>query len=109
MRAQSPLSFGGFGALTRHLGRLTGAVHEALQAGAVDAASLSLIHGYNPGLSSSWMLQQAMSVRAADAPPPSTLINKMLGERLAWCALPQCARGLLLNVRQEQAVCAAPG
>ena len=29
---QSPLSFGGFGALTRHLGRLTASVHEALQA-----------------------------------------------------------------------------
>lgn len=28
---QSPLSFGGFGALTRHLGRLRGAITEALQ------------------------------------------------------------------------------
>lgn len=28
---QSPLSFGGFGALTRHLGRLTSAITEALQ------------------------------------------------------------------------------
>ena len=28
---QSPLSFGGFGAMTRHLRRLTGAVTEAVQ------------------------------------------------------------------------------
>lgn len=28
---QSPLSFGGFGALTRHMGRLRGAITEALQ------------------------------------------------------------------------------
>jgi hypothetical protein len=28
---QSPLSFGGFGALTRHLGRLRGAIGDALQ------------------------------------------------------------------------------
>jgi hypothetical protein len=28
---QSPLSFGGFGALTRHLARLTGAIQEAVE------------------------------------------------------------------------------
>lgn len=28
---QSPLSFGGFGAMTRHLSRLTASVHEALE------------------------------------------------------------------------------
>lgn len=28
---QSPLSFGGFGAMTRHLGRLTDSISEALQ------------------------------------------------------------------------------
>ena len=33
---QSPLSFGGFGALTRHLSRLTAAVKEALEADMVD-------------------------------------------------------------------------
>ena len=29
---QSPLSFGGFGALSRHLGRLAGAIKEAVEA-----------------------------------------------------------------------------
>lgn len=33
---QSPLSFGGFGALTRHLPRLTAAVAEAVRADALD-------------------------------------------------------------------------
>ena len=74
---QSPLSFGGFGALTRHLGRLTAAVSEALSADCLDRESLSLVHAYNPGLSSAWMLQRAMSVRPGDSPPPN-LINRML-------------------------------
>ena len=50
-------SFGGFGALTRHLGRLTAAVGEALEADMLGARSLALINGYNPGLSGAWMLQ----------------------------------------------------
>lgn len=74
---QSPLSFGGFGALTRHLARLTNAFAEALDADALDAASLGLIHAYNPGLASSWMMQKAMSVRQGDSPDPQ-LINRML-------------------------------
>jgi len=75
---QSPLSFGGFGALTRHLGRLTRALAEALAADALDAQALGAVHAYNPGLSSAWMLQKAMSVRQGDRPPPD-LINRMLG------------------------------
>ena len=37
---QSPLSFGGFGAMTRHLARLTTSVHEALQVPSSAAAAL---------------------------------------------------------------------
>ncbi len=84
--AQSPLSFGGFGALTRHLRRLTTAVVEAVEADALDAASLAAVHAYNPGLSSSWMLQRAMSVRQGDT-PPTDLINRMLGARFMTRAL----------------------
>ncbi len=50
---------------------------EALDADALDAASLGLIHAYNPGLASSWMMQKAMSVRQGDRPDPQ-LINRML-------------------------------
>ncbi|GIL77743.1 hypothetical protein Vretimale_6651 [Volvox reticuliferus] len=74
---QSPLSFGGFGALTRHLARLTTALAEAVEADALDRDSLGLVHAYSPGLSSSWMMQKAMSVRKGEQPPPD-LINRML-------------------------------
>ncbi len=40
---QSPLSFGGFGALTRHLGRLRSAITEALEAEALDKDSLAQV------------------------------------------------------------------
>lgn len=54
---QSPLSFGGFGALTRHLARLTAALTDALSTDALSARDLGLINSYNPGLRSAWMLQ----------------------------------------------------
>ena len=41
---QSPLSFGGFGALTRHLGRLRSAITEALEAEALDKDSLAQVN-----------------------------------------------------------------
>ncbi len=50
---------------------------EALEAGATDSESLGLIHAYNPGLSSAWMLQRAMSVRQEQRPAPN-MINRML-------------------------------
>jgi len=161
---QSPLSFGGFGALTRHLHRLQAAVSEALevrsgwpvdmievvaviaashasqdhvhgdaatddfdmlrvsklarrwmaevwtggcmhaahqaaaaarasacperrtrrvrapwrQADALDRDALGAINAYNPGLSSAWMLQRAMSVRPGRPPAPG-FVNALLG------------------------------
>ncbi|GFR42284.1 hypothetical protein Agub_g3182, partial [Astrephomene gubernaculifera] len=74
---QSPLSFGGLAALSRHVGRLTAAITEAVDTDALDRSSLGLIASYNPGLSSSWMMQKAMSVRQGQPPPPQ-LINRML-------------------------------
>jgi hypothetical protein len=54
---QSPLSFGGFGALTRHLARITGALGEALDLeeqdenkDALSAKSLSQCNPYMPNL-----------------------------------------------------------
>ena len=43
---QSPLSFGGFGAMTRHLARLRQAVLEALEAISPSLASCCLLMGY---------------------------------------------------------------
>ncbi|GMH43080.1 hypothetical protein BSKO_11002 [Bryopsis sp. KO-2023] len=72
---QSPLSFGGFGSMLRHLNRLTCGLEEALEVGALDRGSLGLLNAYNPGLSGSWMMQKAMSVRE-DTPPD--FINTLL-------------------------------
>ena len=53
-------SFGGFGALTRHLGRLTDGVCEAVEADLLDESSLALIAAYNPGgwgVGAGWWLE----------------------------------------------------
>jgi hypothetical protein len=67
---QSPLSFGGFGALSRHLARLTRALTDALAADALSRRELRLINAYNPGLSSAWMLQRAMTGSRRPGPGP---------------------------------------
>ena len=48
-----------------------------VQADALDKGSLSRINGYNPGLSSAWMLQRAMSVRVNESLERDQ-INRML-------------------------------
>ncbi|NJO52765.1 MAG: FAD-binding oxidoreductase, partial [Leptolyngbyaceae cyanobacterium RM2_2_4] len=60
--SQSPLSFGGFGAMIRHLKRLTEGIDHALQADLLDRAALSLLQPYQPSLSVTWLFQRAMSV-----------------------------------------------
>jgi len=54
---QSPLSFGGFGSLTRHIHRLTDAFSEALQSDSLSKRELGLINAYQPSLSATWMFQ----------------------------------------------------
>jgi lycopene cyclase CruP len=60
--SQSPLSFGGFGAMVRHLKRLSLGVQEALQADACDRAALNLLQPYQPNLAVTWLFQRTMSV-----------------------------------------------
>ncbi|KAG9135339.1 hypothetical protein Leryth_026628 [Lithospermum erythrorhizon] len=43
---QSPVSFGGFGSLTRHLGRITEGLYEAIDGDFLDARDLSLLNSY---------------------------------------------------------------
>merc|ERR1712194_386567 len=74
---QSPLSFGGFGALTRHLERMTYALSEALDAGTLTKDDLSLINPYTPNLSVAWMFQKAMSIRKNQSTDPK-FINRLL-------------------------------
>ena len=59
---QSPLSFGGFGAMIRNLKRLTLGVDEALQTNQLSSTSLSLLQPYQPSLTVTWLFQKAMSV-----------------------------------------------
>ncbi|WP_088892039.1 FAD-dependent monooxygenase [Leptolyngbya ohadii] len=75
--AQSPLSFGGFGAMIRHLQRLTTGVDAALNGDQLDRSSLNLLQPYQPSLSVTWLFQKAMSVRSNQAIDPNQ-INGLL-------------------------------
>ncbi|KAL8189197.1 hypothetical protein R6Q57_028763 [Mikania cordata] len=74
---QSPVSFGGFGSLTRHLGRLSNGIHEAVSGNLLDSDNLSLLNPYMPNLSASWLFQRAMSARKQAGVPPD-FINDLL-------------------------------
>lgn len=74
---QSPVSFGGFGSLTRHLGRLTDGIYEAVSNDFLDAQSLSLLNPYMPNLSASWLFQRAMSAKKQSNVSPN-FINELL-------------------------------
>lgn len=74
---QSPLSFGGFGAMVRHLKRLTLGIDEALQTNQLSAKALAQLQPYQPSLSVTWLFQKAMSVGVNQNIPPEQ-INQLL-------------------------------
>lgn len=59
---QSPISFGGFGAMIRHLQRLTQGISEALSADQLGQADLALLQPYQPNIAVTWLFQKTMSV-----------------------------------------------
>jgi lycopene cyclase CruP len=59
---QSPLSFGGFGAMLRHLGRLTAGLDAALREDFLAVGDLRSLQPYQPNLSVTWLFQKSMSV-----------------------------------------------
>ncbi|MEA5617597.1 FAD-binding oxidoreductase [Cronbergia sp. UHCC 0137] len=75
--SQSPVSFGGFGAMVRHLLRLTYGIDEALQTQQLSASSLTILQPYQPNLSVTWLFQKAMSVGVNQKIPPAQ-INQLL-------------------------------
>lgn len=75
--SQSPLSFGGFGAMVRHLKRLTFGIQEALQTDQLSAKALALLQPYQPSLAVTWLFQKAMSVGVDQNIPPEQ-INQLL-------------------------------
>ncbi len=74
---QSPLSFGGFGALMRHLVRLTESIHESLTQNFLAASDLRSIQPYQPNLSVTWLFQKSMSVGVGQQ-VEADRINKLL-------------------------------
>ncbi|AFY31145.1 NAD(P)/FAD-dependent oxidoreductase [Calothrix sp. PCC 7507] len=75
--SQSPLSFGGFGAMVRHLKRLTFGIQEALQTEQLSSSALALLQPYQPSLTVTWLFQKAMSVGVNQQIAPDQ-INQLL-------------------------------
>ncbi|WP_375512983.1 FAD-binding oxidoreductase [uncultured Nostoc sp.] len=75
--SQSPLSFGGFGAMVRHLKRLTFGIYEALETEQLSAKDLALLQPYQPSLTVTWLFQKAMSVGVNQKIAPDQ-INQLL-------------------------------
>ena len=73
--SQSPLSFGGFGAMVRHLERLTTGIDDALQADLLDSKALGQLQPYQPNLSVTWLFQKSMSVGVDQTLPPNKINN----------------------------------
>lgn len=83
---QSPLSFGGFGSMMRHLGRLTRALGQALTEDRLSRTDLSWVQPYQPSLAASWLFQRSMSVGVGQTRYPDDLPN---GVPKAAVAVPQ--------------------
>jgi lycopene cyclase CruP len=71
------LSFGGFGAMVRHLKRLTYGIYEALETEQLSAKAITLLQPYQPSLTVTWLFQRAMSVGVNQKIAPDQ-INQLL-------------------------------
>jgi len=60
---QSPLSFGGFASMCRHLPRLQRSIIHALELNRLKKRDLCLICPYLPNLAVAWLFQRAMSLK----------------------------------------------
>ena len=76
---QSPVSFGGFGAMVRHLKRLTLGIDEALKIDHLAHNSLSLLQPYQPNISVTWLFQKTMSVGVSQQVDPQQINALMSG------------------------------
>ncbi|NEQ21718.1 MAG: FAD-binding oxidoreductase, partial [Microcoleus sp. SIO2G3] len=74
---QSPVSFGGFGSMVRHLKRLTIGIDEALNSEAFSRNALAQLQPYQPNIAVTWLFQQAMSVGINQQLSPNQ-INQLL-------------------------------
>jgi lycopene cyclase CruP len=76
---QSPVSFGGFGAMVRHLKRLTNGINEALIVDSLSSKDLALLQPYQPNISVTWLFQKTMSVGIDQQVNPQQINNLMNG------------------------------
>ncbi len=75
--SQSPLSFGGFGAMIRHLKRLTEGVDAALETDLLHRRALARLQPYQPNLAVTWLFQRSMSISMNQTVAPDQ-INALL-------------------------------
>uniref|UniRef100_A0A383W650 Uncharacterized protein n=1 Tax=Tetradesmus obliquus TaxID=3088 RepID=A0A383W650_TETOB len=73
---QSPLSFGGFGTMLRHLPRFSAAIAHALRDGKLSKTDLAWIHPYQPSLSAAMLFQRSMSVGVGQLQPKQQAAEK---------------------------------
>jgi lycopene cyclase CruP len=73
--SQSPVSFGGFGSMIRHLSRLTDGIEMAIQADSLSNQDLQLLQPYQPNIAVTWMFQRAMSVGINQTVDPNRINN----------------------------------
>jgi lycopene cyclase CruP len=76
---QSPVSFGGFGAMIRHLKRLTQGINEVLTVDTLNQQDLALLQPYQPNISVTWLFQQTMSVEVDKEVNPEQINHLMSG------------------------------
>ncbi|MDJ0742913.1 MAG: FAD-binding oxidoreductase [Xenococcaceae cyanobacterium MO_167.B27] len=77
--SQSPVSFGGFGAMIRHLKRLSYGIDEALKIDSLAKKDLALLQPYQPNISVTWLFQKTMSVAVDQKVNPDQINNLMNG------------------------------
>jgi lycopene cyclase CruP len=75
--SQSPLSFGGFGSMIRHLKRLTEGIDQALAEDFLTRKDLARLQPYQPNLAVTWLFQRSMSVGITQTVAPNQ-INALL-------------------------------
>jgi lycopene cyclase CruP len=73
--SQSPVSFGGFGSMIRHLARLVSGIEMALGADALSNHDLQLLQPYQPNIAVTWMFQRSMSVGINQSVHPDQINN----------------------------------
>ncbi len=87
--SQSPLSFGGFGSMIRHLKRLTEGIDAALEQDLLHRRALARLQPYQPNLAVTWLFQRSMSVGINQVVAPNQTVA------------PNQINALLSNVFQE--------